>query len=80
VPHDEFGQAGEMRALYKPYWQREYWDRFIRSEYHFCYIKNYIENNPVKAGLCKSPSERRWSSAYGTAALHNNLANWRKTW
>ena len=29
-------------------WQREYWDRFIRTEKQFQWTQNYIENNPEK--------------------------------
>ena len=44
-------------------WMREYWDRFIRDETHFAYVLNYIERNPVAAGLCKEPQDWPWSSA-----------------
>jgi hypothetical protein len=43
-------------------WQEEYWDRFIRDEKHFNDSVNYIHNNPVKAGLVKTPQEWAWSS------------------
>lgn len=45
-------------------WMMEYFDRYIRDYDHFEKVVNYIHNNPVKAGLVKSPSEYRWSSAY----------------
>ena len=45
-------------------WMMEYFDRYIRDYEHFDKVVNYIHNNPVKAGLVKSPSEYRWSSAY----------------
>ncbi len=32
-------------------WQDEYWDRLIRNERHFFKVKEYIRENPVKAGL-----------------------------
>lgn len=44
-------------------WHREYWDRFIRDERHFCSAKEYIHNNPVKAGLVRRPEDWMWSSA-----------------
>jgi putative transposase len=43
-------------------WQREYWDRFIRDEKHFNNAIEYIHDNPVKAGLVKSPKDWQWSS------------------
>jgi REP element-mobilizing transposase RayT len=45
-------------------WMMEYFDRYIRDYDHFEKVVNYIHNNPVKAGLVKSPSEYRWSSAF----------------
>ncbi len=44
------------------FWQREYFDRAIRNEEHFAAAIEYIENNPVKAGLCEAPAEWRFSS------------------
>ena len=45
------------------FWQEDYFDRYIRSEDHYWFTANYIKNNPVKAGLCKSPEEWHYSSA-----------------
>ena len=50
------GRAGQL-------WQEDYRDRYIRSEAHYAKAVRYIENNPVKAGLVKSPEEWRFSSA-----------------
>jgi putative DNA methylase len=46
------------------FWQPESFDRYIRNEKHFANAVFYIENNPVKAGLCCKPEDWRWSSAY----------------
>lgn len=46
------------------FWQREYFDRFIRDEKHLQASIEYIEQNPVKAGLVRSPEQWRFSSAY----------------
>ena len=45
------------------FWSPEYFDRFIRDREHFSNAITYIENNPVKAGLCKEPEHWQWSSA-----------------
>jgi REP element-mobilizing transposase RayT len=45
------------------FWFREYYDRFIRDEKHFRSCKDYIEQNPVKAGLVSEKEAWRWSSA-----------------
>jgi len=46
-----------------PFWQKEVWDRYVRDERHFANAIAYIENNPVKAGLCEKPEDWEWSSA-----------------
>jgi putative DNA methylase len=50
------------------FWQPEYFDRFIRDEEHFGKAVRYIEKNPVKAGLAKSPEEWFFGSAYHRSA------------
>lgn len=47
----------------RPLWQREYWDRFVRSDNHLATVRDYIEQNPVKAGLVATPAQWPWSSA-----------------
>ena len=39
------------------FWQAEYFDRYIRSGKHYFAAVDYIEKNPVKAGLCHTPEE-----------------------
>ncbi len=46
-------------------WQKDYFDRYIRSERHYRKVANYIENNPVTAGLVNSPDEWAFSSRSG---------------
>jgi putative transposase len=46
-----------------PWWQDDYFDRYIRDEAHYQKTVHYIENNPVKAGLVKDAKQWRWSSA-----------------
>lgn len=46
-----------------PFWQRDYYDRFVRDMDHFHDCRLYIRNNPVKAGLCDKPEDWRFSSA-----------------
>ncbi len=50
------------------FWQEDYFDRFIRNYEHFEKTLNYIENNPVKAGLCEKPSDWKYGSAYNRSA------------
>lgn len=46
------------------FWMREYFDRYIRDTEHFDKAFRYIENNPLKAGLCEKASDWEFSSAY----------------
>jgi REP element-mobilizing transposase RayT len=46
-----------------PFWQRECYDHWVRNQTELERIRQYIEWNPVKAGLCSRPEEFPWSSA-----------------
>ena len=46
------------------FWIADYFDRYIRNEKHFYKTIEYIENNPVKAGLWARPSDWPFSSAW----------------
>ena len=50
------GRSGQV-------WEQDYFDRYIRDEKHLATVVDYIEQNPVKAGLVDSAHEWRWSSA-----------------
>lgn len=45
------------------FWMPEYFDRYVRDARHFTDVFAYIENNPVKAGLCRQPSDWPYNSA-----------------
>jgi putative transposase len=45
------------------FWQEESYDHLVRHEREFEKILNYIEGNPVRAGLVREAGEYRWSSA-----------------
>ena len=54
---------GVMGRAGKAFWQREYFDRWIRSEKELFSAICYVEQNPVTAGLVVSPEDWPWSSA-----------------
>jgi len=54
--------TGEQFSL-STIWQQDYWDRFIRDEQHFFRAVEYIHQNPVKVGLCRTADRWLWSSA-----------------
>ncbi len=51
---------GTSLALLTPVWHREYYDRCIRDDDHYRSVVNYIDANPVKAGLVATAAEWRW--------------------
>lgn len=59
--------ARKANALLKrvgtPFWQDESFDHWVHSEKSYWRIKDYIERNPVKAGLVGAPEDWLWSSA-----------------
>jgi len=57
-------EASKVLGRKGRFWMREYFDRYIRDAEHFEKAFRYIENNPVKAGLCEEPSEWKYSSAF----------------
>ena len=46
------------------FWMLDYFDRYIRTPEHFAKTLRYIEDNPVKARLCKRPEDWPFSSAW----------------
>jgi putative DNA methylase len=55
--NEEEGKSGAL-------WARDYHDRYIRDEKHLCDARSYVRSNPVKAGLCETPEEWRFGSAW----------------
>jgi len=56
-------EANKMLHREGPFWQREYYDRYIRDDRHLERAIAYIEQNPVKAGLVAQAKEWAFSSA-----------------
>jgi putative DNA methylase len=54
------GRTGEA------FWQREYFDRWTRTEKQLGSVIGYVEDNQVRSGLIACPEEWKWSSAYKT--------------
>jgi REP element-mobilizing transposase RayT len=55
-------QANRALGRSGPFWHRDYFDRFIRDEGHLARTVDYVENNPVKAGLVSATTAWPWSS------------------
>jgi putative DNA methylase len=57
-------EANKALARTGQFWQPEAFDRYIRNKKHLTNTIKYIENNPVKAGLCSNPADWKYSSAH----------------
>jgi putative DNA methylase len=57
-------EANKILGRKGHFWFKEYFDRYIRNSKHFQATVRYIEENPVKARLCQTPEEWKFSSAY----------------
>jgi len=56
-------QANAQLARSGSFWGADYFDRYMRNQVHLMQTIEYVENNPVKAGLVSEPSAWPWSSA-----------------
>jgi REP element-mobilizing transposase RayT len=55
--------CNRVRGAIGAYWQTETFDHWARDDDEMMRIIEYIEQNPVKAGLVERPEDWRWSSA-----------------
>ena len=56
-------EANKLLKRVGRFWQPDYWDRYMRDDDQVRKAIRYIENNPVKAKLCRAPEEWPFSSA-----------------
>jgi putative transposase len=56
-------RINKLRGCSGKVWAKDYFDRYIRNEIHLANAVNYVEGNPVKAGLTKVPQDWPHSSA-----------------
>ena len=56
-------EANKLLGHEGTFWEREYWDTWIRDEEHRRKAVRYVETNPVKAGLVAEATAWPWSSA-----------------
>ena len=57
-------RANEQLGRSGAFWHADYFDRYMRNEEQLNRTIEYVEQNPVKAGLVNSPADWTWSSAY----------------
>ena len=56
-------KANQILGRSGQFWAVECFDRYIRDYRHFNAVIRYIENNPVRAGLCRNAADWEFSSA-----------------
>jgi REP element-mobilizing transposase RayT len=56
-------KANAQLGLTGRFWHADYFDRFMRNEAHLSQTIDYVEQNPVKAGLVARAGDWSWSSA-----------------
>ncbi len=61
-------QANKLRGRKGDFWQEDYFDRYIRTPEHYYRAIDYIEHNPVKAGLSPTKCDWEFSSAHWRTA------------
>jgi REP-associated tyrosine transposase len=57
-------QINQLLRKQGMFWERESFDHLIRNEDDMRRVVEYTERNPVAAGLCQTPEEWMFSSAY----------------
>jgi REP element-mobilizing transposase RayT len=57
-------KANQLLRRKGQFWMPDYFDRYMRNAEHFAKTVRYIENNPIKARLCKQPQDWPFSSAW----------------
>jgi REP element-mobilizing transposase RayT len=67
-------EANKLLRREGAFWEREYWDTYMRDEEQLARARRYTEQNPVKAGLVRDAKAWPWSSArfrdeYGNLVL-----------
>jgi putative transposase len=62
--HDSEVTSGPSScSAFQSFWQREYWDTFMRDDEQTRKAVKYIESNPTKAKLCREAGNWPFSSA-----------------
>jgi putative transposase len=66
-------ECNRLLGLTGAFWQDESYDHWVRDDAELVRCIEYVENNPVKAGLVRYPADWRFSSAYDRAMSRTPL-------
>ena len=56
-------ESNKLLCRQGDFWEREYWDTYMRDEEQLVKARRYTERNPSKAGLVRQAKDWAWSSA-----------------
>ncbi len=71
-----FKKEGEgLKNHKRKFWMKRFDDEVIRNEKMFWVKRNYIHNNPVKAGIVSKPEDYKYSSARNYFFDDNSVLN-----
>jgi putative transposase len=56
-------EANKLLRRKGAFWEREYWDTYMRDADQLTKARHYTEQNPVKANLVREAKDWPWSSA-----------------
>jgi REP element-mobilizing transposase RayT len=60
--------ANRLLGRVGTFWMPDFFDRAIRDDRHLAKAVEYVEQNPVKAGLVVRAGDWRWSSAWSSSS------------
>jgi REP element-mobilizing transposase RayT len=69
-------RANQLLNRNGPFWGVESFDHLIRSPEYFEQFVSYVHNNPVKAGLCRTPEDWPYSSycaGFGAVTINKSI-------
>jgi REP element-mobilizing transposase RayT len=67
--------ANQILGRTGPFWQDESFDHWVRSAEELQDLIEYVENNPVKAGLVEAKEQWRWSSTGWVTTKNDRLSH-----
>lgn len=85
VPHDEQSLSRFLAQLHRSYarrtnlkydwvghlWQKRFFSVVMDESHTFAALR-YVENNPVRSGICRRPADWPWSSARGNLEINDD--------
>jgi putative DNA methylase len=61
-------EANRLLDRHGAFWERDYFDRYVRDDAHLAAAVRYIDENPVRAGLVTKPADWPFGSARRSGA------------